>query len=198
MFEAAVKLTDWFKSEAVDPKSLEARFQCGEMAALEEVLIQHQAGIYQLGLRLFFSREKAADFFQEVFIRISEKHKHYNPSRPLKPWLYQVAMNLGRDMLRRKQELVVGEENLPEPVQEPQAEKELLNQEQKQQVWDVLNLLNPTYREIIALRFSSGMSLVEIAENLNISLSAAKVRLCRGLREFGQKFQAQGGGADVL
>ncbi|MCK5219074.1 sigma-70 family RNA polymerase sigma factor, partial [bacterium] len=177
---------------------LEARFAQGDMTALEEIMLTHQKGIYHLGLRLFASRDKAADFYQDVFIKIYEKRDHYNPMRPLKPWLYQVAINLGRDRLRQKQEIIMGEDRMPGPIEMPQAENRLLKAEVKQKVWHVVNQLSPIYREILALRFSSDLSAKEIAAMLGISLSAAKVRLCRGLKAFEESFKAQGGESYVL
>ena len=86
------------------PSCLEERFHDGDTAALKELLLIHQKGIYQHGLRLFFNRDIAADFVQDVFIRVYEKCKSYNPSRPFTPWFFTVATNLGRDRLRRKKE----------------------------------------------------------------------------------------------
>ncbi|MCD4814546.1 sigma-70 family RNA polymerase sigma factor [bacterium] len=200
-----MKLTDFFKSPKSDPveancdsPALEARFAAGEMTAMEEIMAAHKQGLYRMGFRLFANRERADDFFQDVFIRIYEKRKHYDPSRPLKPWLYQVAMNLGRDQLRRKGEIIMDANDLPEQPHDPQAEKQLLKEEVKQKVWSVIGSMGRTHREILALRFSSDLSHKEIANILNISLSAAKVRLCRGLRAFEDAFRAQGGERYVL
>jgi RNA polymerase sigma-70 factor, ECF subfamily len=198
ILEEIMKITDFFKSTPQDPSSLEARFSQGDMNALEEIMLTHQNGIYQLGLRLFSSRDKAADFYQDVFIRLHEKHQHYNPNRPLKPWIYQVAMNLGRDSLRRKREIIMDDERIPEQTEQPQGENQVLADEVKAKVWQVMNQLNPTYREVLALRFSSDLSLKEIAHVLGISLSAAKVRLCRGVKAFESSFKAQGGEQYVL
>ncbi len=198
ILEEVMKITDFFKSTLQDSASLEARFSQGDMNAVSEIMLTHQNGIYQLGLRLFSSRERAADFYQDVFIKLYEKHQYYNPIRPLKPWIYQVAMNLGRDRLRRKREVIMADERMPEPSEQPRAEKQILQAEVKTKVWQVMNQLNPTYREILALRFSSDLSLKEIAQVLVISISAAKVRLCRGLKAFETSFKAQGGEHYVL
>jgi RNA polymerase sigma-70 factor (ECF subfamily) len=197
ILEAIVKVTDFFKPEAMNTESLEARFVRGDMAAMEEIMLTHQKGIFQLGLRLFCSRDKAADFYQDVFIRIFEKRHTYHPGRPLKPWLYQVAMNLGRDWLRKKQEVSL-EEHMFEPVEMPKAEAVLLDKEVKEKIWQVVSQLHSTQREIIALRFSSDLSLQEIATILGVSLSAAKVRLCRSVKAFEDAFKAQGGEQYVL
>ncbi|MBN1594661.1 sigma-70 family RNA polymerase sigma factor [candidate division FCPU426 bacterium] len=198
ILEDIMKITDLFKPAPAAADSLELRFARGDMDAMEEIMRIHHNSIYQLGLRLFASRDLAADFYQDVFIRIYEKRHHYRPDRPLKPWLYQVALNLGRDRLRRKREISLEEASCPEPAEMPRMEEEAIAAELKQKVWGVMESLSPIYRETLALRFSSDMSMQEIADALGISLSAAKVRLCRGLKSFEDAFRAQGGEMYVL
>ncbi len=201
ILEKVVKIADFFKPATVHPTRLEERFQQGDMAALETIMHNHQKGIYQLGLRLFCDRDKALDFCQDVFIKAYEKCGRYNPALPLKPWLFQVAANLGRDHLRRKREISMADEpalEMPDPEDTQQAEDLIGNDEMKEKIWGIVNQLNATYREIIALRFSSDLSMQEIADALNITLSAAKVRLCRGLKAFEDAFRSQGGEEYVL
>jgi RNA polymerase sigma-70 factor (ECF subfamily) len=193
-----MNLPTLFKTAPMKSTCLEARFHQGNMAALQEIIQTYQRGIYQLGLRLFFNRDIAADFSQDVFIRAYEKCRSYNPSRPLKPWLFQVATNLGRDRLRRKKEIILEEEQMPASETVLIADELLVKDELQRKVWNVVNGLSPTYREILALRFSSDLSLQEIADSLGINLSAAKVRLCRGLKAFEEAFKFQGGEGYVV
>jgi RNA polymerase sigma-70 factor, ECF subfamily len=178
-----------FTTAAVEPDCIEARFHHGDMTALKEIIILHQRGMYRLGLRLFLDRDAAADFSQDVFIRAHEKCGSYNPSRPFKPWLYQVATNLGRDRLRRKKEIVLEEERMATDETVPNAEDLAVKDEFRRTVWNIVRSLAPTHREILALRFSADLSLQEIADSLGINLSAAKVRLCRGMKAFEEAFR---------
>jgi RNA polymerase sigma-70 factor, ECF subfamily len=171
-----------------DPASLEARFVAGDMGAMEEIMALHERGIYQVGLRLFARMDMAADFCHDVFIRIYEKRHTFNPAKPIKPWLFQVAVNLGRDRLRRRREIPMETEQIPEPAVDPQSENEILADETKVQVWQAMAGVAPIYREVLALRFSSDLKVREIADALGISLAAAKVRLCRGLKAFEEAY----------
>jgi len=108
-----------------EPSSREARFVAGDMAAMEEIMALHERGIYQVGLRLFSRADMAADFCQDVFNHIYEKRHKFNPTKPLKPWLFQVALNLGRDRLRRRREIPMEIEQMPETVVETQGENEM-------------------------------------------------------------------------
>ncbi len=191
-------IVNLFKTDAVDVTGLEARFAAGQMSAMEEIMALYERSIYHLGLRLFSCREAAADFCHDVFIRCYEKRHRFNPAKPLKPWLFQVAVNLGRDRLRRHRETSLDDQHIHEPAVASQADHQLEKEELKKKVWQAMAMVRPIYREILALRFSSTMSVKEIAQSLNISLSAAKVRLCRGLNAFETAFKEIGGEADVL
>lgn len=193
-----MNLTTLFQTAPIESDCLEARFHHGDMAALKEIIVTYQPGIYRLGLRLFFNREIAADFSQDVFIRAHEKCRSYNPSRPFKPWLYQVATNLGRDRLRRKKEIILEEEQMAPDETLPDASELMVKDELQRKIWNIVNGLGPTYREILALRFSADLSLQEIADSLGINLSAAKVRLCRGMKAFEEAFRLQEGTGYVV
>lgn len=175
------------------PRALRDRFYGGDMDALRELMMTYKRGIYLFGLRLFLNRDKAADFCQDVFVKAYEKREKFNPAFPIKPWLFQMAANLARDRFRKKREIVFPDGNIPERAVRATSEDSIIHQELKKKIWSVVSTLNSTYREIIALRFSSDMSLNEIASVLGISLSAAKVRLCRGIRAFEAAFKAEGG-----
>lgn len=193
-----MSLIELLKPTSLDPASLEARFVAGEMSAMEEIMERFEKGLYQVGLRLFSRVDLAADFCHDVFIRIYEKRHTFNPLKPLKPWIFRVAVNLGRDWLRRQREIPMDDRQMPEPEVAPQSENEMLTEETNAQVWKAMTLLTPMYREVLALRFSSDLKVNEIAQALNISLSAAKVRLCRGLKAFEAAYQQIGGESRVL
>jgi RNA polymerase sigma-70 factor (ECF subfamily) len=181
-----------------EPGGLEARFIAGEMAAMEEIISAHERGIYQVGLRLFARTDMAADFCHDVFIRMYEKRHTFNPAKPLKPWLFRVALNLGRDRLRRRREIPMEIEKMPEAGVEPEGDAQMLANETQVQVWKAMAGVPPLYREVLALRFASDLKLQEIADVLRISLGAAKVRLCRGLKAFKDAYGRKGSEHGVL
>jgi len=183
----------FFTPATCSADSVESRFRQGDMGALEEIIRLHQHGIYQLGLRLFCNRDAAADFAQDVFIKAFEKCRKYDSRKPLRPWLFTVAANLGRDRLRRKKELPLLSEEIPVAESSDKPDTSLIKRELQKKVWMVLEQISPIYREVLALRFSGDLSTKEIAGALGIGLSAVKVRLHRGMKAFEEAFKAQGG-----
>jgi RNA polymerase sigma-70 factor (ECF subfamily) len=119
---------------------------------------------------------EAEDLLQEVFIRI---HSHLcclpEPEK-MNGWIYQIARNLVIDHYRRRRLTVELPSDLPvenEFIEEdPQAELALSLREL------VVNLPDK-YREAILLTEYQGLSQVELAGRLGLSVSAAKSRVQR-------------------
>ena len=67
----------------------------------ETLFTEHRAFLWGLCYRLTGSAADADDLVQETFVRAMEQP----PARledPWRPWLVRVALNLGRDLLRRR------------------------------------------------------------------------------------------------
>jgi RNA polymerase sigma-70 factor (ECF subfamily) len=167
-------------------------FRDGDLEALRAIVQQYQEPMYRLGLRILGQSHDAQDFVQALFLHLFEKRRHYDPQRPFNPWLYRVAVNLARQWLRQRRE-IPATNSLPEVSEPPQAEGALLAAERDQQVRRALLKLKPIHREVLGLRFSSQLSLGEMAEVLGLSLGTVKSRLSRALASFHQAYISLGG-----
>ena len=61
----------------------------------------HRAFLWGLGYRLTGNAADADDIVQETFVRALQ-HPPRRPQDPWRPWLVRVALNLGRDLLRKR------------------------------------------------------------------------------------------------
>jgi RNA polymerase sigma-70 factor, ECF subfamily len=163
----------------LDP-DIALRFHQGDLQALQSIILQYQLRMLRLGAGLLGNRDAAADLAQDVFVHVYQQREKYDPARPFEPWLYAVAVNLGRQILRRRREIPMSD-MMPEQSQEAGQEKQMLNNEKKQLVQKALCRVPVPYRESLLLRFQSELSLKEIARVLGISLGTVKSRLSRGL-----------------
>src|SRR2546421_6938519 len=59
--------------------------------------------IYNLCLRMTGSAHTADDLTQEVFVRIFDRRRAYDPAQRFSSWLWRIALNLCYDELRRIQ-----------------------------------------------------------------------------------------------
>jgi RNA polymerase sigma-70 factor (ECF subfamily) len=121
----------------------------------------------------------ADDLVQDCLERAINKSHLYDPSRPLRAWLYAVLRNLfisglrrdGRSMVvKAVDELVDGEDQVP-PAQEERMSVDLVGQ--------ALDRLSPQHREVIVLVGIEEMSYRDVAEITGVPLGTVMSRLSR-------------------
>lgn len=168
------------------------RFHAGDLEALGEIVKKFQKPLFGLGMKLFGRPEAAGDFCQDAFLKVYEKRRHFDPNRAFDPWFYKVALNVGRQQMRKKREFLVLDQ-LPEAAGEDRADSALIQQEERLQVRKAMEKIPRVYRETLGLRFESGLSLAEISQTLGISLGTVKSRLSRGLLAFEKAYHRTGG-----
>lgn len=83
--------------------------------ALEQSFKTDERFLWGLCYRLTGSAADAEDLVQETFVRALERPPR-DQSEPLRPWLVRVALNLGRDLLRRRRRRRYVGPWLPSPI----------------------------------------------------------------------------------
>lgn len=156
-------------------------------------LIDHLIELYQhrlLRYLLFLTgrREVAEDLFQETWMRVLLRGAQYNGKARFDTWLFTIARNLVIDLSRKRtmaslDEMSEGEDERPFEVaiDGPSPLEQFRSREDSAEVAEVLLKLEPSYREVLVLRFHEEMSLDEIAKMTKAPLSTVKSRLYRGL-----------------
>jgi RNA polymerase sigma-70 factor (ECF subfamily) len=164
----------------------------GDVNAYALLVKRYQKPILNLMLRMTGSEQDALDLTQETFVRAYEKLEKFNPSASFFPWLYTMGLNLARDFLRRAKRSPI-ESYEPDDsfsIEIDQYDR-LADQIDVQKVSEVLQSLPVDYREALLLRFHEGLSVGEVAYALGLSLSAAKMRIHRGLLKLRQLLEKQ-------
>lgn len=123
---------------------------------------------------------EAADLTQEVFLRVWEKAKRYNPSTNVHTWVFSIAYNLLTDHYRH----IGYQEQYTAYVQsfEIEAKDEnvsiLLDKEQfDKALSEVLTALSEAEQLLFDLRFTQELSVAEIAVIIQIPEGTVKSRL---------------------
>jgi RNA polymerase sigma-70 factor (ECF subfamily) len=128
--------------------------------------------------RICGNHQEAEDLTQETFIRAYRALDGYDADRiramSLRPWLWTIAMNLGRnhlrDRARRPTYVELNETGVPDP--EPVDGV----------VWDRrLSRLNQDQRAAVVLRHVVGLGIVEISEITGRPEGTVKADVHRGL-----------------
>ena len=130
-------------------------------------------------LRLFIQKRvsnpaEAEDILQDVFLKIGTRLNQLEDTAKLQGWLYLIARNAVIDHYRKQRETV----ELPETLAIEDEPAEL--EELKVSFRRMIHGLPGPYREAILLTEFDGLSQVELARRLGISVSGAKSRVQRG------------------
>jgi RNA polymerase sigma-70 factor (ECF subfamily) len=183
--------------EATD-RALALRVAQGDAEAFGELVRRHQSAVFNVAYRMLGNRGDAEDVTQEVFIRAFRAFHTFDPERPLRPWLKQIATNYTLNWLesaRVRPETVAADlgqpgnerNSLDEWQQEsPTPEQALSAEETAGQVRAGILRLPPHYRAVIELRHFQELSYEEIAIALKRPLSDVKSDLFRARKMLAQ------------
>ena len=143
----------------------------------------YQKPVFSLCYRMLGNSRDAEDAAQESFIRAYQNLKKYDPKRPFATWLLSIASHYCIDRMRKRrlatvstdvlQTELIADRNTPEP------ESKFQEREREATIQNILKDLKPTDRAAIILRYWHDYSEVEIAESLDLTVSAVKSRLYR-------------------
>lgn len=176
--------------------SILERLKAGDMTACEDCVALHSDGLYRLGLRLLGDENEAEDIVQETYLNAFKAIDSFDGRSSLGTWLFRIAYNNAMMRLRKKRPLTVEIEHstfsdgeaLPRQLFDwcCLPEKDFLTIEAKTEIKKAISELSEPLRTVFSLRDLEGFSTAEVAQILEISESAVKVRLHRarlGLRE---------------
>jgi RNA polymerase sigma-70 factor (ECF subfamily) len=172
--------------------------QQGSDEAFTNLVETYQKHVYNLCYRMLGEPESAEDAAQETFLRAFQHLHRYDRKRPFATWLLSIAAHYCIDRLRRRkfsmasidQDEEEGGFELPD-ADAPNPESEVVHNEQLEQMQGLLKRLDSVDRAAIVLRYWNDCSEAEIAEALNLTVSAVKSRLHRARRELAGLWQAE-------
>lgn len=120
------------------------------------------------------SRADAEDLLSDVFEKILRKLDDFDPEKAsLNTWIFTITRNTVIDYYRRSKPTEELDENLSDDLE---LDENLLNGETLSELAAALRKLPEQLRDIIVLRYYDGKPLTEIAELMNLSYGAVKLR----------------------
>lgn len=120
------------------------------------------------------------DAVQETFLRLHHSLEHYDPCRPLRPYLLAIAHNVCVDLAnkRRKTEQREDDARIPEETSPEDEAPELASKKERNQaVQAALLSLVPEVRSLLVLRYINGLNLDEMARILGCTDRTVRNRL---------------------
>jgi len=172
--------------ELTEPQVLVDRARRGDRDAFGALVAIHQHEVYTLAVRLVRDRDEASDVAQDAFIRAWRAIPKFRGDAKFSTWLHRITVNTA--WTHRTKRNRVRLDPLDSLVAEPQATTldpvragESVSIGPK--IEAALGELSYSIRSVVVLKDIYDWSHQEIAEHLDISVTAAKVRLHRGRKE---------------
>jgi RNA polymerase sigma factor (sigma-70 family) len=147
---------------------------------LDEAFARHQGELMGMLVCVVGHAEDARDALQEAFIKCWRRLDDLGEIANLRAWIFQIALNAGRDMRatawrRRRRPLGEGEAVLASP--QPAADADAGRCEQLALVRRAVMQLRPEEQEVFLLRQNGDMTHDQIAEATGVPLGTVKTRM---------------------
>lgn len=127
----------------------------------------------------------ADDLTQETLLRVEKRLDTLRSSERFESWVFQIARNVVIDHFRKARETEAFDETahghlLTHVEPDPTPEESSLREQLRGYVRSVVDRLPAPYRDALRMIEFEGVTQVELARRLGLSVSAAKSRVQRG------------------
>ncbi|MHC4548342.1 MAG: RNA polymerase sigma factor [Planctomycetota bacterium] len=165
----------------IDDRELVRRIREGDAEALRAIVERYQERIFALIYGIVRDRHEVEDVAQEVFLKVYTRIHAFDERSRFYTWLYRVAVNAAKDHVKkrsRRPAVALDEEaTLADQAESPVGHA--ATAETRRQVREEIAALPVRYREVLTLRELEGLSYIEIAQVLQISIGTVESRLHR-------------------
>ena len=187
-------------------EDLVARSRGGDLDSFNQLILRWERPIYAFAYRVIGREEDARDVCQETFLRAFRSLKGFRGQAKFSSWLYQIAMNLCRDWIRRQRRArtvqlaegvdpaeLAAEQGPVESIEDLVSRREL-----SAVVEEAMTLLPEEQRTAIVLKEYHGMTFQEIADLQGCPLSTVKTRLYQGLSVLRRHLEKHGRASQLV
>ena len=167
------------------------RATAGEREAFDEMVRRTHHDAYGLALRLTSDEEDARDVVQDAYLRAYRGLDGFRGDAKFSTWLYRIVANCASTATGKRRRH--RHEQMPDEAlvadQRPDNDPALQASvgELRDRLDDAIRELPPRLRSVVVLRDVYDLPHDAIAEELGISVSAAKVRLHRARRRLRER-----------
>lgn len=154
-------------------------------AAVADLYQRYSGPLYSLAYQVTRADRYAQEVVQEVFMAVWRDASRFDPTRgAVSSWLFALTRHKAIDLVRK--EANVWKRHAPETELERREADDDVDEEawaniRREKVLDALSKLPEAQRTCVELAFFSGLTHVEVAEQLGIPLGTAKTRIRTGL-----------------
>jgi RNA polymerase sigma-70 factor (ECF subfamily) len=161
----------------------------GDENAYQQIVDLYREAVFRLAYLIIGDAHDAEDIAQETFIRAYGSLNRFDDSRPLRPWLLQIAANLARNKQRsvgRYWSAIKRFARVTPEISDNAVERRAIQHAEADALWQAVRRLTAHEQEIIYLRYFLNLSVEETADALDVRPGTVKSRLHRALKQLRQ------------
>jgi RNA polymerase sigma factor (sigma-70 family) len=169
----------------VDAATIDAA-RLGDRRAQARLLTALQDVWYRFCMSQLRDADRAADATQETALRFLKQLAGFRGDSQLQTWSLGIALNVVREMRRKRSTEDLEEQNDPIASAAPIGDG-LEDLESKNLLWQTLDILPERQREAVVLRFFEELSVEQTAAAMNCAVGTVKATVHQALRALRQK-----------
>ncbi len=164
-----------------DPDAdLMRRVASGDAAAIQSLIGRKLPRVLALATRMLGDQVEAEDVAQELFLRVWRNASRWQPGKArFDTWIHRVTLNLCYDRLRRRKETPA---NATLELIDNQHADVGQSEEVSSRVEKALQGIGERQREAVILTYYQGLSNIEAAAVMDVSVDALESLIARGRR----------------
>lgn len=180
------------------------QYKAGDERAFRTLIDRYTAPIYNLAFRFLRDPMEAENVTQETFLRVVCAVDRIRLDSPFKPYLFRVAVNLCRDLARKKHPVLFSElksttrrdggaetVDVSEAIEDDRAPlwERMEEEELRSYLRAAIDALPPIYQAVVTLRYAEEFSYEEIAQTLALPLNTVRTHLRRAKNQLRQRLE---------
>jgi RNA polymerase sigma-70 factor (ECF subfamily) len=172
--------------DSLPDANLVLRLRSGETAAGETLVRRHYQALIRYLQRLLGSEQLAEEMHQQTWLSVLEHIDRFDASNcagGFKAWLFRIATNKANDHWRAAGREKSAKDGLKLVADEelPDASQPMQSTEQEARLKQAIQQLPDAQKQVLMLRYYSGLKFVEIADMLGCPLNTALGRMHKAM-----------------
>ena len=166
----------------MDDNQLVYQFRIGREVAYKKLFDQFNKRLLYVAEGIVHNRGLAEDIVQEAFWKLWNRRSAFNDLSAIKAFLYLSVKNACRNHYKHEKVVEKYLSRQGEAIEEGAVLAKIIEAEVMESLHHAIEKLPLGCREVVYLRYFEGMSIREVAEQLNISVNTVKTQKMRALQ----------------
>jgi RNA polymerase sigma-70 factor (ECF subfamily) len=168
------------RAEGPSDEDVIARVLNGDKQLFEHLVGRYQQAMYRHAVSIVLDHDAAADMVQDAFVRAYLSLRECRDRARFKGWLFRTLRNRCLDYLKEASRRNVRLDDVDDPLDQGDGPAEAAERsEMRTGIQRALGQLPPALREAFVMHYVDGVPYEAMAELLDASVSALKMRAMR-------------------